>query len=88
MAKDVGVAKWLLDFARRLQQLQRVANQSVSVSSVWLGGLFQPAAYITASRQAIAHQKGWSLEELVLRVDIEESDGAEVFVIEGESCPK
>ena len=51
---------------------------------IWLGGLFQPEAYITATRQAIAHQKGWSLEQLVLGLDVEESSGTESFVVEGE----
>jgi dynein heavy chain 1 len=46
--------------------------------------LFQPEAYVTATRQAVAHQKGWSLEQLVLSVDIEETGGAESFVIDGE----
>ena len=84
VAKDVGVSRWISDFGLRLQQLQRVTGASSGEqASVWLGGLFQPAAYVTATRQTIAHQKGWSLEELVLRLDIEESDGAEAFTLEG-----
>lgn len=52
---------------------------------VWLGGLFQPEAYVTATRQAIAHQKGWSLEQLSLKLEIEGSANEEAFVIDGES---
>lgn len=36
--------------------------------SVWLGGLFIPEAYITATRQYVAQANSWSLEELYLDV--------------------
>ncbi len=35
---------------------------------VWLGGLFIPEAYITATRQYVAQANSWSLEELYLQV--------------------
>ena len=38
--------------------------------NVWLGGLLNPEAYITATRQCIAQANSWSLEELVLDVTI------------------
>lgn len=34
--------------------------------TVWLGGLFIPEAYITATRQYVAQANSWSLEELYL----------------------
>ena len=37
---------------------------------MWLGGLFTPEAYITASRQFVAQANSWSLEELNLEVTI------------------
>jgi dynein heavy chain 1 len=45
---------------------------------------FRPEAYITATRQAVAHAKGWSLEQLTLSLDVEDSKGSESFVVEGE----
>lgn len=45
------------------------------VFPVWLGGLFNPEAYITATRQCIAEANGWSLEELVLDVTITDCTG-------------
>lgn len=42
---------------------------------VWLGGLFNPEAYITATRQFVAQANGWSLEELNLAVTIEDGSG-------------
>jgi len=35
---------------------------------VWLGGLFAPEAYITATRQCVAQANLWPLEELYLEV--------------------
>jgi dynein heavy chain 1 len=35
-----------------------------------LGGLLNPEAYITATRQCIAQANSWSLEELMLDVTI------------------
>ncbi|CAG4965564.1 unnamed protein product [Parnassius apollo] len=37
---------------------------------VWLGGLLNPEAYITATRQCVAQANSWSLEELHLQVTI------------------
>ena len=37
---------------------------------IWLGGLFTPEAYITATRQYVAQANNWSLEELYLDVSI------------------
>jgi len=39
-------------------------------SVVWLGGLFTPEAYITATRQYVAQANSWSLEELVLCIQV------------------
>ncbi len=39
-----------------------------------MGGLFNPEAYITATRQFVAQANGWSLEELMLEVLISDSD--------------
>lgn len=45
---------------------------------MWLGGLFNPEAYITATRQYVAQANGWSLEELSLDVLITDSDKGDV----------
>lgn len=44
---------------------------------VWLGGLFNPEAYITATRQCVAQANNWSLEELQLDVYVCNSDNAQ-----------
>lgn len=39
-------------------------------SSVWLGGFFNPNAFITATRQAAARANGWSVENMELVVQV------------------
>ena len=83
----MAVSGWVADFGRRLSQLDRVAGlNNLNDVEVWLGGLFFPEAYITATRQAVAHRKRWSLETLSLRLDIEKVNDTEAFIIDGRHC--
>merc|ERR1712130_219469 len=77
-----SVAAWMTDFSSRVKQLSNVskavgggsASQLKSIS-VWMGGLFNPEAFITATRQCVAQANSWSLEELHLDVCVaDESD--------------
>jgi dynein heavy chain 1, cytosolic len=82
----MAISQWIHDFARRLTQLARIQmSNSLNNVEVWLGGLFFPEAYITATRQAISHRKSWSLETLRLQLDIEKIRDPNAFVIEGQS---
>ncbi|KAL3199845.1 hypothetical protein MRX96_053677, partial [Rhipicephalus microplus] len=67
------VIQWVTDFSDRIKQLQRVSQACTSGGAaalkslhIWLGGMFNPEAYITATRQYVAQANGWSLEELSL----------------------
>lgn len=75
------VIQWITDFSDRIKQLQKVSTSSISGGTaalknlhVWLGGLFNPEAYITATRQYVAQANGWSLEELSMEVTIADKD--------------
>ncbi|GJE87844.1 dynein heavy chain protein 1 [Phanerochaete sordida] len=82
--KAMAVSEWTSDFARRLAQLSHIAGLgNLTNVEVWLGGLFFPEAYITASRQAVAHRKKWSLETLHLQLDIERVNDPSAFVVDG-----
>ncbi|XP_055383630.1 dynein heavy chain, cytoplasmic isoform X2 [Condylostylus longicornis] len=74
------VIQWITDFSNRIQQLQKVSKlvsqagaKELQGFPVWLGGLLNPEAYITATRQCVAQANSWSLEELALEVTITES---------------
>jgi dynein heavy chain 1 len=80
----MSVSEWIPDFARRLAQLDSLSEKdNLTDVDVWLGGLFFPEAYITATRQAVAHRKKWSLETLHLRLDIERVNDPNAFIIDG-----
>ncbi|TFK57575.1 dynein heavy chain protein 1 [Heliocybe sulcata] len=82
--KSMSVTEWIPNFARRLAQLNKIAGlDTLAGVEVWLGGLFFPEAYITATRQAVAHRKRWSLETLNLRLDIEQINDPGAFVVDG-----
>ncbi|KRT84034.1 hypothetical protein AMK59_1732, partial [Oryctes borbonicus] len=74
------VIQWITDFSNRVKQLQQVSQlvstygaKELQSFHVWLGGLFNPEAYITATRQCIAQANSWPLEELQLEVTITDS---------------
>jgi len=80
------VIQWITDFTDRVKQLQKVSSTStlsLKNLNVWLGGLFNPEAYITATRQFVAQANGWSLEELMLEVLISDSDKQDVELEDG-----
>ncbi|KAK7029674.1 dynein heavy chain [Paramarasmius palmivorus] len=82
--KVMAVSGWIANFARRLSQLDNIAGlDNLNNVEVWLGGLFFPEAYITATRQAVAHRKKWSLETLNLRLDIERVNDPSAFIVDG-----
>lgn len=84
MPRGTAVNQYINNLAARLAQLERLADGAVEAQQdVWLGGLFQPEAYITATRQAVAHERGWSLEQLVLSMDISQTGGQGAFAIQG-----
>lgn len=81
----MAVSGWIANLARRLAQLDQIATlDNLNNLEVWLGGLFFPEAYITATRQAVAHRKKWSLETLNLRLDIERVNDPGAFIVDGE----
>lgn len=84
MPRGTAVSQYINNLAARLAQLERLAKGAVEAQQgVWLGGLFQPEAYITATRQAVAHDRGWSLEQLVLGMDISQTGGQDAFAVQG-----
>lgn len=54
-------------------------------SRIWLGGLFFPSAYLTATRQAVAQANGWSLDDLAAEVLVGavEAKDDQSFIITG-----
>jgi dynein heavy chain 1 len=71
VSKSVSLNAWLADLKLRLEQVESVAQEtSFEQVEISIGSLFTPEAYVTATRQATAQKYKWSLEELVLDIDI------------------
>jgi dynein heavy chain 1 len=73
--EGIPVASWIVDFGLRVKQLAELEAKIVAGSAlkglhVWMGGLFVPEAYITATRQAVAQANNWALEKLALQMDV------------------
>jgi len=75
VCKDMTINQWINDFALRIKHLEEISQKSEFENiPVWIGGLFIPEAYITATRQASAHKNQWSLEELELELSVDTTD--------------
>ena len=57
--------EWMADLQRRVKQLNFICNcKKLAEFEIWLGGLFFPEAYLTATRQYTAQLLEVSLEDL------------------------
>lgn len=83
-SKGVSLNLWISDLVRRLAHVEQVTRETrYDRLSVTLGLLFAPAAYLTATRQAVAHRTKISLDNLHLRVLINEAPIEGGFTLEG-----
>ena len=87
-SSDFVMSKWLPDLVKRLAQLASLSNNvaGVATTGVWLGGLFSPEAFVTATRQRTAQQFGWALEQLELEtqfgVPVSSDDGMSYCILD------
>ncbi|KAJ3049329.1 hypothetical protein HK097_009672, partial [Rhizophlyctis rosea] len=82
--RRISLHEWVADFQSRLVQLQDIAQrESYDNLRIWIGGLFIPESFITATRQAVAQSHGWSLEELVMEVDVADTSFSGGFALSG-----
>ncbi|KAK0531052.1 dynein heavy chain [Tilletia horrida] len=83
--KSMPLGLWIADLAQRLAQLEAVSKEArYERFSVTLGLLFAPGAYLTATRQAVAHRTRTSLENLRLELRVNDGGRAEGgFALQG-----
>lgn len=77
---DMGVAAWIDDLAKRLEHLASTSKAGPKTgpdaAPFWLGGLFSPDAFVTASRQHVAGALSCSLDELGLSLVVGAQGGS------------
>merc|ERR1719502_1687383 len=78
-SSDFVMVSWLPDLCKRLAQLQSLLGnvEAIATTGVWLGGLFSPEAFVTATRQRTAQKFGWALEQLQLETQFGVSVGSD-----------
>lgn len=77
---SMGAARWIADLIQRLAHLDGIAKSQDRTGPCaphyWLGGLFNPDAFVTATRQHVARALSCSLEELHLSLSLGPDEGA------------
>lgn len=73
--EGIPANQWVIDFSQRIKQLDEIERHIVGGAPlqkmpIWLGGLFVPEAFITATRQSVAQANSWPLEKLLLQLDV------------------
>ncbi|PWN22869.1 putative cytoplasmic dynein heavy chain 2 [Microstroma glucosiphilum] len=82
--KSMSLSQWVSDFAQRLSQIEVVAKESrYERVGITLGLLFTPAAYLTATRQYVAHRTKVSLDNLQLELRLNDANAEGGFLLEG-----
>ena len=64
------LASWVLDLARRVQQLDTWARDMSVPRVTWLSGLLHPRAFLAAITQSAARTNEWRLEDVAITVEV------------------
>ena len=75
--KPLGL--WYLDVLERVKMLEAWTGDFALPSTMWLGGLFNPQAFLTAIMQQTARKNEWPLDKVVLQVDVTKKFNASDF---------
>ncbi|KAG9396803.1 Dynein heavy chain and region D6 of dynein motor [Carpediemonas membranifera] len=65
-----ALAIWFTDLQARVRQLQDWSADVTLPKSVWLGGLFNPASFLTAIQQTTARRNEWPLDRMTINTDV------------------
>eukprot|EP00744_Colponema_vietnamica_P003537 GILI01005410.1.p1 GENE.GILI01005410.1~~GILI01005410.1.p1 ORF type:complete len:384 (+),score=105.02 GILI01005410.1:124-1152(+) len=64
------LGSWVFDLVRRVQQLQEWSADLNLPKVVWISGLFNPQAFLTAVMQVTARKSEWPLDKMVLQTEV------------------
>jgi len=70
---------WYVDVLERQKFLESWVADFALPASVWLGGIFNPQAFLTAVMQQTARKNEWPLDKVVLTVDVTKKYNKEDF---------
>ena len=81
------IRDWVSTMHRSLEQLcawhaalcagsPSASPASAPFATLWLGGIFEPAGFLSATRQALAREQGWPLHQTCWRAEVPADAGA------------
>jgi len=73
--KPLAASVWIEDFVQRIAQMQKLSCipiENLGQNAIWLGGMMSPEAFVAATRQSVAQNQGWSLEQTQLKVIVQD----------------
>jgi dynein heavy chain len=73
------LAAWFIDVLERHKFMEAWIADFALPATVWLGGLFNPQALLTAIAQQTARKNEWPLDKVVLSVDVTKKYNREDF---------
>jgi len=73
------LASWYVDLLDRIKFLEAWSTDFQLPSTCWLGGLFNPQAFLTAIEQQTARKNEWPLDKMCLQCDVTKKFNREDF---------
>merc|ERR1711881_716335 len=67
-SKDL--AAWYLDYQERYKQIEAWTGDFAMPAVIWLGGFFNPQAFLVAIQQTTARKNEWPLDKMTLQCDV------------------
>ncbi|CAF4785487.1 unnamed protein product [Rotaria sp. Silwood1] len=65
-----SLSLWFHDMLNRYREIENWTADFQLPNSIWLGGLFNPQAFLTSIMQAVARKQDWPLDRMCLVVEI------------------
>jgi len=64
------LGSWYNNLLERVEQLASWSDSLQTPPSLWISGLFNPMAFLTAVMQVTAREHSWPLDEVVIQTDV------------------
>jgi dynein heavy chain len=64
------LSDWYVDLILRIEQLHKWQETLIMPNSIWLGGFFNPMAFVTAVMQVTARKKMWALDNVTISTSV------------------
>jgi len=74
----LNLASWFLNVVERAAQLNEWTSNLATPKSLWICGLFNPQAFLTAIMQVTARANEWPLDQVCLQTDVTDKELADV----------